>query len=459
MIRALVCTLATIGLIGVGATAARADVAKCQRDTAKASAKYVQGRTKALQKCEDAKVKDSLPAATDCMSEPKTALLVGPAGTLASKLRGSIAKSCGGDDKTCGTGDDIPVHAGGAGWPSNCPDFEDNQCLNPINDCDDIVTCLECLDNAAVDEAIDLYYGSLQQGSFGANDTVNKCQQAIGKATAKYLGARSKALQKCQDGRLKGLYGTTCPVDSTGKTALILDKAETKKITTICKACGGEDKLCDGDGDVSVASIGFPEVCPYGRPFDGAPSTCSGAISTTADLATCVDCVTEFKADCMDQVAVPEFGPLDPRCNPNATTTTTSTSTSSTTSSSTSSRPRARPRRRRPAVPRPLRRAPRRPRPAAQRHRRAAARRRADRRRRRPRPARVRRRRRPRRRRAAARARRPRRRRSRPAAATAHRSAPARRATTGTTTTTMPVPPTAGSMRAPRSRGRRVSAS
>src|SRR5262249_53092228 len=149
------------------------------------------------------------------------------------------------------------------------------------------------------------------------------CQQTIGKATAKYLGARSKAMQKCWDGRLKGLYATQCPTDATGKTNLLISKAETKKITTICKACGGTDKLCGGSPDIAASAIGFPASCPYGAPFDGAPSSCAGAIVDAADIVDCVDCVTKFKVDCMDAAAVPEFAsPLDPRCNPNQTTTT-----------------------------------------------------------------------------------------------------------------------------------------
>src|SRR5689334_20777373 len=139
-VRALLSALITVGLLAGGATTARGDVLKCQRDHAKASAKYVQGRTKALQKCEGAKAKGSLPPSTNCMTDPKTAALIGPTGVLATKLAGSIAKSCGGDDKTCGNGDDIPV--GSIGWPSFCPDFESNGCLNAINNCNDIVTCL-----------------------------------------------------------------------------------------------------------------------------------------------------------------------------------------------------------------------------------------------------------------------------------------------------------------------------
>ena len=85
------------------------------------------------------------------------------------KLSGSIAKACGGADKTCGSADDEPL--GSIGWGSvpNCPDFESSGCTNAIADCTDITTCLECIDNAAVDQAIDLYYAAFDSGQFGTN--------------------------------------------------------------------------------------------------------------------------------------------------------------------------------------------------------------------------------------------------------------------------------------------------
>ncbi len=61
-----------------------------------------------------------------------------------------------------------------------CPNFEERPYNLTITGCGDIAACIECVGEAAVDQAIDLYYGDLDQGS---GNEVNKCQQAIGKET------------------------------------------------------------------------------------------------------------------------------------------------------------------------------------------------------------------------------------------------------------------------------------
>lgn len=325
------------GLTGVGfvlgvASSGNADPIKCQRDLAKASAKYVQGRTKARDKCEQDKTKGKLPAATNCLTDPK---VVTAQGKLDTALAASIAKSCGGADKTCGNGDDDSLAS--IGWNiGNCPDFESSGCTNAIGSCTDIATCLKCIHDVGTEQAIDLYYGALASSEFGTNSAVNKCQTEIGKSTAKFLQSRSKALQKCWDLRLKGNHAMTCPADGTGKTLAAIQKAETKKVATICKACGGADKLCDGNGDVTPAQVGFVSNCPAFTPFSS-PS-CAAPVTTADAIVDCVDCVTDFKTDCMDAAAVPGLLPLPSNCNPGAPTT-TSSSTPATTSSSSSAPP------------------------------------------------------------------------------------------------------------------------
>ena len=321
--------LAIVLLLAIVQTSA-ADPVKCQRDLAKGSAKYVQGRAKALDKCEQGKTKGQFPPSTNCPTDPAVTAMFAK---LDLKLSGSIAKACGGADKTCGNADDEPLASIGWGSVPNCPDFESSGCTNPIANCTDITTCLECIHDAAVDQAIALYYASLDSGEFGTNSAVNKCQQAIGKSTSKFLGARSKAMQKCWDARLKGFHSMTCPADATGKTALLIQKAEQKKVDTICKACGGDDKTCDGNGDIAPGAIGFVSSCPNVVPFSS--TSCAGPISSAGAIVDCVDCVTTFKTDCMDAVAVPGLvSPLPSNCNPGAPTTTSSTSSPGTTSSS-----------------------------------------------------------------------------------------------------------------------------
>src|SRR5690349_1139927 len=116
-IRTLAGAIAVVAWLAF-ASSSPADPIKCQRDLAKASAKYVQGRAKALDKCEGGKAKGQLPPGTVCLSDPSvTATLT----ALHFKLSGSIAKSCGGADGTCGTADDESLASIGWGGVPNCP--------------------------------------------------------------------------------------------------------------------------------------------------------------------------------------------------------------------------------------------------------------------------------------------------------------------------------------------------
>src|SRR5262245_41630305 len=164
-------------LVLAAASNAFADPVKCQRTIADASGKFQKDKSSALQKCEDKKTSGKLPPATVCLSDAKTAEKIQKAVT---KLEASIAKDCGGKDKTCGTSDDDSLASIGWGGVTTCPNFENGSCNGPINDCGDIAECIACVDEAAVDQAIDLYYGDLDQSQFDTNSQVNKCQRAIG---------------------------------------------------------------------------------------------------------------------------------------------------------------------------------------------------------------------------------------------------------------------------------------
>ena len=315
-----------VAILLIGASRAVADPIKCERQIAGASAKFAQTKAKALQSCEDKKVAGRFVSTTDCHGEEKTAKSIQKA---TDNLAKSIAKDCGGADKTCGTSDDEPLLGISWGAIGACPNFENGACNAPITDCNGIVTCLTCVDEAAVDQAIDLYYGSLASDEFGTKSDVTECQRAIGKETTKFLQAKSKALQKCWDERLKGNHSNVCPAPGDGKAMPAIDKAEAKKIEKICKACGGADKACGGGDDLSPSDIGFPLTCPDVTIPGG--SSCSNAIVDLQDIVQCVDCVTEFKVDCLDRLAVPEFVPYPPECNGATSTTTVTTSSTTTT--------------------------------------------------------------------------------------------------------------------------------
>jgi hypothetical protein len=301
---------------------------KCQRTIDKETSKFVKAKMKALQKCHDLLIKDKLgpdpgPGGGNrlafCSAESKTSAKIVKALT---KIGEKIDKACGGDNKICdgGPGEEA---AGALGFYATCPDFEGTGCSFAINDCGDIAQCMECIGETAVDQGIELFYDAMIDTNPVTQKDLNKCQQTIGKETTKFLLAKEKALAKCWDGRLNGKHSNACPFPGDGKTQPAIDKAELKKIEKICKACGGADKLCDntvtgpngtvvigsgGADDLAVVAIGFPLSCTAVTiPASGQDCAGDGSVDTLAELVECVDCVSEFKVDCIDAARTPEF--------------------------------------------------------------------------------------------------------------------------------------------------------
>jgi hypothetical protein len=293
--------------LAVCVSPAGATTVKCQRAIAKATSQFVQAKVKALSKCNEGVVKNGSGTCPD--SKASTSIQ-----KATDKLRATIDKSCGGSDKVCNgdkVDEDTPITLG---WSTQCPNFNDRQCLSTILDCGDIATCVACIGEEAADQAISLYYDSLVPATTG---DLNKCQVAVGKATSAYLNSSSKALQKCWDAKLNGKIGPSAncidPNPGDGKYQAAISKAEGKKVSAICKACGGADKQCDGNNDFTPAQIGFPSTCPSVTVPGG--SACGGPVTTLAELVACVDCVTKFKADCIDRATVPEFTSYPAECS------------------------------------------------------------------------------------------------------------------------------------------------
>jgi hypothetical protein len=234
-----------------------------------------------------------------------------------AKATTGIAKACGGANKSCEAGgDDVSIAL--LGWPATCPDFEEKGCSNAINDCRGIADCVTCVGEAAVDQAIGLYYDALQPTDPKSADkrekTLNKCQSAIGKGGATFLAAQSKALQKCWDAKNKGKVND-CPDVKAGET--ISDKAA-KLATTIFKACGGKDKQPGGAGenlDFTPAEIGFPASCSDVT-FPGFVTPCGAPIDDLQSIVSCVACVTRFKAGCADRAGAAGLTAYPSECNP-----------------------------------------------------------------------------------------------------------------------------------------------
>src|SRR5689334_3759289 len=104
-----------------------ADPIGCQRGIARASARYLQGRARALERCEVEKLKGLRRASTECASDPQAAAAIY---NLGIKLIVALNLSCGGPDQRCGNTDDDPLEA--IGWGATCPDVDTAGCTNPI---------------------------------------------------------------------------------------------------------------------------------------------------------------------------------------------------------------------------------------------------------------------------------------------------------------------------------------
>ncbi|HJQ83812.1 MAG TPA: hypothetical protein VKA21_07045, partial [Candidatus Binatia bacterium] len=182
-----------------------------------------------------------------------------------------------------------------------------------------------------VRQAMTLYYGALDQSQFGTASGISRCQRTIGKETTRFLAAKSKALAKCWDARLKGKHTNACPTPGDGRAAGAIARAELRKRSRICSACGGPDSACSGGNDLTRAQIGFVASCPAVTVPGGA--SCAASIADASDVVDCVDCVSEFKVDCTDRLAVPALAAYPPECNggPGSTTSTTGTTPTTTT--------------------------------------------------------------------------------------------------------------------------------
>jgi hypothetical protein len=305
---------------------ARADAVSCQRAVARASSAYVDGRARALARCQDGKTTGRIRPGDACPDDPGTLRTLE---TLRVDLFAAINRACGGANRDCGDGDDLPVADTGWSDVPVCPDIAGGGCTNAITTCTGIATCLECLGARAVDQAVATATGAFDPEAFGTAKPANRCQREINKALSKFIGSRAKTLRQCWDARLRGRHANPCPDPGDGKAVRLLARAEERKIDAICRACGGADGLCNGAGDLTPAAIGFATACPDVSLRDG--TRCGGAVADLEDVVRCVDCVAELATDCADAAAVPELLPYPTTCNAGGTTTTSTTTTSTTT--------------------------------------------------------------------------------------------------------------------------------
>ncbi len=123
-----------------------------------------------------------------------------------------------------------------------------------------------------------------------------KCRRTIAKSTAKFESAKLKTLQKCEDGRLKGTVTGTCP---DTKASEKISGAATKLSDAIVKDCDA----------ASVAAIYPGGTCPVFESDHLPNGSCAGPVTTGAELATCLTCISEGS---VDQLIAFYFGGLFP---------------------------------------------------------------------------------------------------------------------------------------------------
>jgi hypothetical protein len=338
-------------------------IVKCTRTINKETGKYLKQAQKLVDKCKSKVTqKGEGPGGETTLAECTVAaqLGLGPDGKLAkqrAKLFAGIAKQCGGKGKVCGdtepTGpDDADVPLAAINWDiPNCMNFENSaaaDCNVQIEDCGDIAACLACITDTLVEQAVDgLVYDQFDPTSFGPTGNAddpgksrNKCQLTIAKATGKFLLAKQKILTKCNDGKLNGKvdkFDATLPcpdadLSSPNKSVAKIVKAESKKVSLICKHCGGGGVVgttppftCElaepnlqgvftgptGFIPDTVSAFACPEVSvppnavhpaglDCGALDDGGATT---GVDTLAEYVACVDCVLEYKADCASAAA------------------------------------------------------------------------------------------------------------------------------------------------------------
>lgn len=236
-----------------------------------------------------------------CLEGVRAGKIAGPCpdSGSAAKIAGAKAKIAAAVAKACGT-------STGEFAYGSCPDVElpsgTGACRALVQSKSDQGSCLGCLADSNASEQASFTYGN-----FTGSPTkgIAKCQSTIGKASAAYLIARSKALGGCQASVLKGKVSPPCP-DS--KASAAITGAAAKLQAAICKACGGADKACGGGDDLTVSEIGFATTCPARNEGD----IFSYPITNLNELIACTQGLADDRADCMDEAATP--GALPSKC-------------------------------------------------------------------------------------------------------------------------------------------------
>lgn len=186
---------------------------KCQTSFSKALVKFVQSKAKCAQKCLEKARKTSGPY-TGCeppgFTDPKTnACIFDPQKGVEAKARATISKGCAAD----------------------CP-----ACYEAI--CQDVAAVV-----AAIEDIIDtvgVQFFCLEVAGQTPTKQEAKCEDAVAKTLATFLGKKAKCYQSCITSEFKGkLPANSCVAPSPADVATqnCITKAETKAVASIDKVC------------------------------------------------------------------------------------------------------------------------------------------------------------------------------------------------------------------------------
>jgi hypothetical protein len=347
------CTTAVVAIALAMPSAALADPVTCTRTINKELGKYIKTLSKEREKCARSVLTSGQPPTLAGCPDPTGSAKIDRA---ASKMKSKIAQRCGGANATCDRtdqGDDADDSLASINWNiANCLNFEsgsNGSCTNDIRDCGDVADCVECIANAAVDQHVgSLLFDSFDPTKFylssgNVTRVERRCQRTVAQESVKFLQKKQRLLQKCWDSKLQGKTGyvdadpcpDTDPTPGTGgdnKTVSKIKALELKKIDKICRKCGGAgdddaDGQCDEEGAIvsSGVSINLDDIvtlpfeCPevmvppnavHPSGWDcGAIGSPAPNITTVQEYIECIDCVTEFKVDCMSDAGVGDGNP------------------------------------------------------------------------------------------------------------------------------------------------------
>lgn len=133
------------------------------------------------------------------------------------------------------------------------------------------------------------------------------CDRALLAASAKLAKAALRALGACEVRKRSGRLPLLAPCTADPKTAAALAKARAQLRHGLDTHCGGADGRCGTGDDESLATLGWPTMCPD---FEGAD--CTNAVTDCVGVATCQACVAEAATDRALALLYRRLVPIDP---------------------------------------------------------------------------------------------------------------------------------------------------